>query len=132
MTLEELNKEPEDLAPEDIGPEDVEVDDEDVDLPAEDEDDAAALPDDEEEGDQASLDELIAQRAAGRRGGDDADDDADIMALASERDEPVLEALPGKVAPIRDQKEFVCQSCYLVKPRVQLADEKRDYCRDCV
>ena len=132
MTLEELDKDPEDVAPEDVTPEDAEVDDEEVDLPEEDEEEDAALPDEEEEGSQASLDELIAQRAAGRRGGDDADDDSDIMALASEPDEPVLEALPAKVAPIRDQKEFVCKSCYLVKPRVQLADAKREYCRDCV
>ena len=134
MTLEELNKDPEDVGPEDVAAEDAEVVD-DVDLAEEDEAEAedAALPDDEEEGDQASLDELIAQRAAGRRGADDADDDSDIMALASEPEEPVLEPLPGtKVAPIRDQKEFVCKSCYLVKPRVQLADAKREYCRDCV
>ena len=133
LTVEELDKEPEDAAPQDITPEDVEDDDANVDLPDEDEEQDAALPDDdEEEGEQASLDELIAQRAAGRRGSDDADDDSDIMALAPDPDEPVLEALPAKVAPIRDQKEFVCKSCYLVKPRVQLADAKREYCRDCV
>ncbi len=132
MTLEELDKDPEEVALEDVTPEDAEGDDEEVDLPDEDAEDDAALPEHEDEDEQASLDELIAQRAAGRRGADDADDDGDIMALASERDEPVLEALPAKVAPIRDQKEFVCKSCYLVKPRVQLADEKREYCRDCV
>ena len=132
MTLEELDKEPEEVALEDATPEDAEGDDEEVDLPDEDGEDDDALPEHEGEDEQASLDELIAQREAGRRGADDADDDGDIMALASERDEPVLEALPAKVAPIRDQKEFVCKSCYLVKPRVQLADEKREYCRDCV
>ena len=132
MTLEELDKQPEEVALEDVAPEDAEVDDEEGDLPDEEDDDAAALPEHEEEDEQASLDELIAQRAAGRRGADDADDDGDIMALTSEHDEPVLEALPAKVAPIRDQKEFVCKSCYLVKRRVQLADEKREYCRDCV
>ncbi|MDQ4143944.1 MAG: DUF4193 family protein [Actinomycetota bacterium] len=107
-------------------------DDEDSEFEDDDDQEDAALPDDEEDGDQASLEELIAQRAAGRKAADESEDDGDIMALASERDEPVLEALPTKVAPIREQKEFVCKSCYLVKPRVQMADTKREYCRDCV
>ncbi len=114
---------------------DAEIDDEDVEVgDDEEEDDEAALAaeGDEDEGDQASLEELIAQRAAGRKAADDSDEDTDIMSLASERDEPIVEALPTKVAPVRDQKEFVCKSCYLVKPRVQMADTKREYCRDCV
>jgi hypothetical protein len=98
----------------------------------EDEDDAdAAL--EEEDGDQASLDELLAQRAAGRRGSDDADDNDDIMALSSEPAEPPTgEPIPTRVAPVKDSEEFVCKSCHLVKPKVQLADPKRGYCRDCV
>lgn len=107
-----------------------EIEDEEVE---EDDDDAAlAADDDDEEDGQASLEELIAQRAAGRKAAEETDDEGDIMTLASEPDEPVVEALPTKVAPIRDQKEFVCKSCYLVKPRVQMADTKREYCRDCV
>ena len=37
----------------------------------------------------------------------------------------------GKVPPKRPD-EFVCQSCFLVKHPSQLADAKRQYCRDCV
>lgn len=100
---------------------------------SDDSDAGAALDDDEEEGDQASLEELVAQRAAGRKAADETEDDSDdIMALASEPIEPVGEPLPTTVVPISEQKEFVCKSCYLVKPRVQLADAERGYCRDCV
>lgn len=106
-------------------------DDDDEDLAEGEEEEEDAALDDEEDGDQASLDELLAQRAAGRRGGDDADDNDDIMALSSEPAEPVIEAIPTRVAPVKDE-EFVCKSCHLVKPKVQLADPKRGYCRDCV
>ena len=124
-------REPEEL-PEDPEVDDEDVDDEDVDADADDGEAALAEADDDEEGAQASLEELIAQRAAGRKPSEDAEEEGDIMTLASEPDEPVVEVLPTKVAPIRDQKEFVCKSCYLVKPRVQMADTKREYCRDCV
>ena len=102
-------------------------DDEDIE-----EQEAALATDDEDEGDDASLDELLAQRASTRRGADDIDeDDDDIMALASEKDTPASATLPNKVIPIKDQQEFVCKSCYLVKAKSQLADEARMYCRDC-
>ena len=128
MSSEELDqRQPDDVADE----EDIEADAE-TDEDEEGDDDALATDADEEEGDQASLEELIASRTAGRKPADDSEEDSDIMALASEPDEPVIEPLPTKVAPIRDQKEFVCKSCYLVKPRVQMADTKREYCRDCV
>lgn len=97
------------------------------------EEEAALQTDDEDEdGDEASLEELLAQRASSRRGADDPEeDDDDIMSLSSEKDTPAVTALPSKVIPIKDQQEFVCKSCYLVKARSQLADEKRMYCRDC-
>ena len=116
----------EDLADDDDTSEDEELGDDEV------EEADAALEEDDEE-DQASLDELLAQRAAGRRGNDDADDNNDdIMALSSEPVEPVIEVIPTRVAPVKDSEEFVCKSCHLVKPKVQLADPKRGYCRDCV
>lgn len=110
---------------------DAEVED-DAEVDSSDDDEDAALGDDEEEGDQTSLEDLIAQRAAGRKAAEEAGEEDDIMALASEPDEPVDETLPIRVAPISEQTEFVCKSCYLVKPRVQLADAERGYCRDCV
>ncbi|MEA2516481.1 MAG: hypothetical protein QOG16_319 [Actinomycetota bacterium] len=97
----------------------------------EEEEAALATDDEDEESDEASLEELLAQRAAARRGPDETEEDDDIMALSSEKDTPATTALPSKVIPIKDQQEFVCKSCYLVKARSQLADEKRMYCRDC-
>ena len=126
-----------DLDDPDIEDPDLELDDEEIVAAVEDEDDEeeedVALPDEDEEEGQASLDELLAQRAAARRGTDDADDDSDIMALSSEKDEPVaLVDLPARATPIKAGEEFVCKNCFLVKPRVQLADEARGLCRDCV
>ena len=131
-----------DLDDPDIEDPDLELDDEvvavveddgDEEEEEEDEDVTAALPDEDEEEGQASLEELLAQRAAARRGTDEADDDSDIMALSSEKDEPVaLVDLPARATPIKAGEEFVCKNCFLVKPRVQLADEARGLCRDCV
>ncbi|MEI8050585.1 MAG: DUF4193 family protein [Actinomycetes bacterium] len=36
-----------------------------------------------------------------------------------------------RVLPKQDD-EFVCSSCFLVKSAMQLADKKKGYCRDCV
>ncbi len=104
----------------------------DDELEADDDDELALATDDEDEEDESSLEELLAQRAAARRGTDESDDDDDIMALASEKEPVALEPLPTRVIPIKDRKEFVCSRCHLVKARVQLADEERGLCRDCV
>ena len=118
--LEDLVDEPEDLDDDDADLEDVDDDDE---LP----------PVVEDESDEDSLEELLEGRATARRGTDDADDEDDIMALASERDETArLDIPPSKVTPVKDQQEFVCKRCHLVKAKVQLADEERGLCRDCV
>ena len=141
MTLEELDERDADELPSDEADGDeaeLNEDDEDdadveVKVEGEDEEEEEDLGEDEEDEDgQASLEELIAQRAAGRKTTDESDEAEDIMSLTSQADEPVVEPLPVKVAPVEEQKEFVCKSCYLVKPRVQLADAKREYCRDCV
>ena len=94
--------------------------------------DLAIAAEDEEDAEEASLEELLTQRTAGRRGADDPDDDDDIMALATEREPKVTEPLPSRVIPIKDRQEFVCTNCHLVKKRSQLADEARVLCRDCV
>jgi len=95
---------------------------------------AAAADEDEDEEDEASLDQLLSQRAAARRGSDDSDeDDDDIMALASEKEPRGTGEVPlSRVIPVKDREEFVCQRCYLVKARSQLADAERTLCRDCV
>jgi Domain of unknown function (DUF4193) len=122
--------------------EDPELSDEDPDEDLDDyEDPDASASGDDDEGEgatkadedpgQASLEELLAQRAAARRGTDDSDDEADIMAFPSESAR-LRESLRTRVAPVRDRQEFVCKRCHLVKPRVQLADQQRGLCRDCV
>ncbi len=92
-----------------------------------------ALAGDDDEGDESSLDELLTQRAAARRGTDDSEDEDDIMSLASEKEPDVMkEVIPARVIPVKDRQEFVCKRCHLVKLRAQLADEDRVLCRDCV
>ena len=88
--------------------------------------------DDDDEDGSTSLDELLAQRAAARRTGDDPDDDEALMALVSEADDPVTEAITTRVIPMKDRQEFVCKRCHLVKAKSQLADPQRGLCRDCV
>jgi len=89
-----------------------------------------ADPEEEEEGQvEASLEELIAKKADRPTITDDDDDDEDESLLALGRDE-ARESLTTKVLPVQ-QNEFVCKSCFLVKHRSQLADRRRQLCRDC-
>ena len=110
------------------------ADGEDLEAAEEEPEEEGQADDEDEDAEGASLDELLAQRAASRRTADDNDDDpADIMALASD---PVAAAdespvPPLRVPPVRQGQEFVCRNCHLVKPRVQLADPERGLCRDC-
>ena len=112
-----------------------EFDDEEPDeeaLEDDEEEDSAPAPVDDEEGEgSTSLDQLLAQRASRRASADD-DDDDEIMALASERHQPLREAISTRVIPIKDRQEFVCKRCHLVKAKSQLADPQRGLCRDCV
>lgn len=110
---------------------DVDDDEEEIDEADVDDEEAALQTDDDDDSDETSLDELLSQRAAARKASND-DETEDIMALTSERDTPTTDALPTKVIPIKDRKEFVCSNCHLVKARSQLADEVRIRCRDCV
>ncbi len=113
----------------------------------EDEDDDAAAPerptrtaaakegdDDEEEPDpddvEADLDTILKDRIAAN---DDEEDE-------EEEEKPGRVKKPGteddgtgenRVAP-RKAGEFVCSSCFLVKPNMQLADAKKKLCLDCV
>lgn len=96
----------------------------------EDEDEAAAEEEAEaEEGEESSLDAILAKQPEERAAPEEEDDEESILSLGREER---LETLSVKVVPKQDT-EFVCRKCYLVKPiRSQLADKKRMYCRDCV
>ena len=70
---------------------------------------------------EATLDEILKERLV-------------VVEEEDEDDEPVDredQTDSGKVPPKRPD-EFVCQSCFLVKHPSQLADAKRQLCRDCV
>ncbi|MGH2699490.1 MAG: DUF4193 family protein [Actinomycetota bacterium] len=84
-----------------------------------------------EDSNSTSLDELLAQRTAARQGTDDSDDDDAFIALSSEAARKESRTR-SKIAPLRNREEFVCKSCFLLKPKVQLADSERMLCRDCV
>jgi hypothetical protein len=97
-----------------------------------DEEEGDALPvetDEAEEGDDASLEEILSKKPEERAAPEEEEDEESILSLGREER---LETLSVKVVPKQDT-EFVCRKCYLVKPiRSQLADKKRMYCRDCV
>jgi hypothetical protein len=97
--------------------EDLELDDDDDDAVVEDDDDEEAdTPADDDEAEE-SLDVLLAREA-----GDD-----DTMVRLD--DEPTG-GLVSVTTPI-GADEFTCRSCFLVKRRAQLADEKQMICFDC-
>lgn len=104
-------------------------------LEAADEEDVTLLAagDDEPDAAEDSLDELLAPHASTRRGREESEEEEDIIsALVPDPDIAVVEPLPSVVLPIKDNQEFVCNSCHLVKARSQLVDESRGLCRDCV
>lgn len=81
-----------------------------------------------EEGEEASLDELLAKKSKSQEESEDAGEEETILNL--ERDDRGAASLPGKVTP-KQETEFVCKNCFLVKHQSQLADPKRTLCKDC-
>jgi hypothetical protein len=88
-----------------------------------DEDEDEPDPDDVED----DLDTILKDRIAA---GDDEDEDDDEDDVAKRTTEKIVE--PGVKVPPRQADEFVCDSCFLVKPNTQLADPKHNLCQDCV
>jgi hypothetical protein len=86
----------------------------------------ALLDDDDDDDDdddvEASLDVILKERLVV----DPDEDDEDEVVVEDERGDPTLRVLP------RQPGEFVCQSCFLLKSELQLADAERLLCRDCV
>ncbi len=85
---------------------------------------------DEDDGDdvEASLDVILKSRLVVSETDEEEDeeDEEDEEAEGDERGEVATRVLP------KQPGEFVCQSCFLVKHRSQLADPERQLCRDCV
>jgi hypothetical protein len=131
--VEEFEAPDDDLDDDDLDEDELESGDDDEDQDeGEDEGEEGLEADDEAGSSSASLDELLAQRAAAHRDAGEPDDDDDLMSLASERDDDVRGASPPRVVPIKQRQEFVCNRCRLVKAKSQLADPQRGLCRDCV
>ena len=78
-------------------------------------------PDDDDV--EASLDEILKERLVVP---DEEEDDEEEVPDTDDRGDGTLKVLP------KQPDEFVCQSCFLVKHPSQLADPKRQLCRDCV
>jgi hypothetical protein len=79
--------------------------------------------------DEASLEEILAEKSKKRKEtGDATEEDESVLSL--EREDRVAGSLPGKVAP-KQATEFVCRRCFLVKHQSQLANKKRGLCKDC-
>ena len=72
---------------------------------------------------EASLDVILAERM---RAGSDDDADDDI----EDEDDQTPSQL-ATIIPVRRPEEFLCQSCFLLKPPGQLADADHQLCRDC-
>jgi len=113
-------------AGDEAGPDDLESAEEVDDDP----DAALAPPEEDDEEEQTTPAALIMRRPPAAAAADR--DEDEIMSLVSDVDDPITEVIPTRVTPIKDGQEFVCARCYLVKPRVQLADAHRGLCRDCV
>ena len=101
--------------------------------PIEDPDEDEELEDDEPDGGvvvadpgavEESFDELLSKHK------EIAEDDEEESLLELTREER-LESLSIRAAP-KQANEFVCSNCHLVKHQSQLADQKRELCRDCV
>ena len=92
----------------------------------------AATDDDEDEVDpddvEADLDTILKDRIAAN---DDEEDEDEEEAAPTGRASDTGDEAGGRVAP-RKAGEFVCSSCFLVKPNTQLADAKAKLCLDCV
>ncbi|MGZ4673789.1 MAG: DUF4193 family protein [Ilumatobacteraceae bacterium] len=78
-------------------------------------------PEEDAEGDdvEATLDEILRDRFEGEE--ESAEDEPEARAVAASAEE---------LRP-RGADEFVCQLCFLVKHRTQLADPGQSLCRDC-
>ena len=139
---DDLDLDDEELTEEDLDDEadlDVEeTDDEEGAEEADDEGDTLLTTDEEEEYEdddeddaddvEASLDVILKSRLVVSEADEEEDeeDEDEEDAEGDERGEIATRVLP------KQPGEFVCQSCFLVKHRSQLADSERQLCRDCV
>ena len=92
-----------------------------------DDDDDQPDPDDVE----ADLDTILKDRIAAGDDEDEEEEEEKPSRVKKKGAEEETTESGTRVAP-RKPGEFVCSSCFLVKPDMQLADRKKKLCLDCV
>ena len=90
--------------------------------------DATVPPDPATGGDVESIQELLVKQEAADEA--DADEEEEAVIALTKEERLAADPAEGRVVPIQET-EFVCNRCFLVKHRSQLADKKRTLCRDC-
>jgi hypothetical protein len=95
-----------------------EEDDDDDEEAEESDDDADEADDVDDDEVESALDDILRERFVVA----EVDDEEEV----DESGDTVVRVKP------RQPDEFVCQSCFLVKSMIQLADSEKMFCRDCV
>ena len=116
-----------DLDAEDLDAEDL---DEDLVVAGDIEDDVVLVGEDALVDDEADLDTILKDRIAANDDEEDEEEEEKPGRVTKPTDDDGTEG-GNRVAP-RKAGEFVCSSCFLVKPDMQLADAKKKLCLDCV
>jgi hypothetical protein len=96
-----------------------------------DEDESEDSPSSDDEAVETSLEEFLQRKE--RRGPaptEEADEEEALLEAMEEREGRGTETLTVKVVP-EQPNEFTCRSCFLVKHRSQLKDQRRMLCADC-
>lgn len=88
------------------------------------EDEEEEEEEEEEEDVEASLDDILKERLVVLD--EDEEEEEEELEDSDYRSDIALRVLP------KQPDEFVCQSCFLVKNRSQLADKDKLFCRDCI
>lgn len=131
MATDEYDEDVDDTVDDDGETED---DDEDLDLELDDDLEVDDIPDDDDDADDADDDDDEDEEVAD----EDAEESLDVLLAREQGDDESLvrlddEPRDGLVSVIEtiSADEFTCTSCFLVKRRAQLADEKKMICLDC-
>lgn len=88
--------------------------------------DATVPPDPATGGDVESIQELLVKQEAA----EEAEEEEEPAIALTKGERLVADPGESRVTPMQST-EFLCQRCFLVKHRSQLADKKRTLCRDC-
>lgn len=79
---------------------------------------------------ETSLEALLQKKAGEKPASGPEDDDVLDLDDLGRDDQLGTDALAVKALP-QQENEFTCRRCFLVKHQSQLADKKKNVCRDC-